>query len=135
MINKKLEKRLLKAGYSVWIKVLEECEYESTTKKNKLLIKVDKKKKFTDSFLLNRMIETYLKKLEVQVEYVDMKKELPKLKNKKECKNVIHLPFQKKLNKDEKKEIYKNYKYPLFNIDGKVFVQCPECLKIEEITE
>lgn len=134
MINKKLEQRLLKAGYSIWVKVLESCE----TDKNILKIKIDKKKKFTDSALLNRMIETYLKKLEVQICYVDMKKETAKLqkqnKTKKEpCKNAIHLPFQKNLSKEEKKEIYKNYKYPLISIDDKGFIICPECYEIIEI--
>ena len=96
MQNKKLEEKLQKAGYSIWVQILENCE----TDKDIVRIKVDKKQGFTDSAVLNRMIETYLNKLNVKVHYVDMKKEYKHLvKNQTEnrslkpnCNNVIFVP-------------------------------------------
>ena len=136
MINKRLEQRLIKAGYSVWIQILESCE----TDKKIVQIRVDKKKGFTDSPVLNCMIRAYLKKLNVKIVLVNMKKEYDNISKNKEinkcpCGNVVHTSFKKSIGKNEKKEIFKNYKYPLISIDDKCYVICPECSAIVEVKD
>ena len=136
MKNKKLEEKLIKAGYSIWVQIIEACEEDEGVKQ----ITVDKNGGFTELPVLNKMIETYLKKLKVKLIFSDMSKEMARLKaqkttTKSPCKHVVHAPFKKRLDVESKKQIYMNYKYPIIRIEEKSYVICPECSDIIEIKD
>ncbi len=137
MINKKLEKRLIDSGYSECIPIIEICEVDPMIKE----IEVDVKG-FTDSEVLNRMIETYLKKFNIKIKRTNIKKKLKEIANetsnlpkvfKQKCKNAVHVPFKNELNLEAKKKIYQNYKMKMFSIDDDVYVVCPDCHLFEKL--
>jgi hypothetical protein len=112
------------------------CEVDRTIKE----IKVDNAG-FTNSGVLNRMIEVYLDSLKIKIKYVNMKDMLTdfakKNKNpevvKNSCKNVIHQPFKNNITTQQKKEMYIHYKYNMFSVDGESYVNCPNCQLFEKI--
>ncbi len=136
MLNKKLEDRLKKKGYDELIKFIETCETDKSIKE----ISIDKIKSFTDNKIINRMIDVYLKELNIKINYCDMKvlfNEIFKSEEEKKeikinmCENEIHLSLKNKLNAEKKKEILK--KYNSFKIDDKTYANCPDCFIFEEV--
>ena len=138
MINKRLEQRLKKSGFSGCIPIIEICEVDKAIKE----IEVDKDG-FTDSQVLNRMIETYLNKFNISVKYVDVKKRIqdiaknsnvhPPVSIKQMCKNVVHQEFKIKMSVPAKKKMYADYKLNIFSIEKDAYVVCPDCTLFEKL--
>lgn len=136
MHNKKLEERLRKIGQVSCIPILEMCEIDKTIRE----IQVDIAG-FTNSGVVNRMIEVYLDTLKIKIKYVKMQDKLNQLKKKNlgneeiknECKNVIHQPFKHNITKQQKKQMFTNYKYSMFSIEGDSYVTCPDCQLFEKL--
>jgi hypothetical protein len=138
MKNKRLEQRLKKSGFSGCIPIIEICEKDKAIKE----IEVDKEG-FTDSQVLNRMIETYLGKFDINVKYVDVKKRIqniakkskvhPPVAIKKVCNNVVHQEFKIKMSVEAKKKMYTDYKLSIFSVSDEAYVVCPDCNNFEKL--
>jgi len=127
MQNKKLEDRIKKSGFVFCIPLIEMCEVDKNIKE----IEVNHSG-FTESKVINRMIETYLSKLNVKIKYVDMKQRAKELnipipEFKEKCKNKVHEPFKASVPKETRKKMYKTYKYQMFSIDKDSYIICPDC--------
>jgi hypothetical protein len=130
MKNKELENLLKNFGSLDCISLIELCETDDGIKE----IEVDASG-FTPSKFLNERIEGYLKKLNIEVKYVNMKNRLvelgkpkpTKLEKKDKCSNVVHLDFKCPMSKKKKVEMYTNYKMGMFKLDADTYVICPDC--------
>lgn len=128
MQNKRLEERLKKSGFLFCIPLLEMCEGDRNIKE----IEVNHTG-FTESKIINRMIETYLDTLNIKIKYVDMKKRTQELNinvpfyQKSTCKNKVHEPFKNSVPKHLRKKMYETYKYNMFSIDNDSYAVCPDC--------
>jgi len=128
MQNKRLEERLKKAGFLFCIPLLEMCETDRNIKE----IEVNHTG-FTDSKIINRMIETYLDTLKIKIRYVNMQERARELKidvpaqKKAMCKNKIHVPFKASVSTEIRKKMYKTYKYQMFSLDKDSYAICPDC--------
>jgi hypothetical protein len=125
MLNKKIEERLKKHGYVDIINLLEKCEAGHVSE-----IRIDKKRGFTSSKVLDRMIFVYLEKINVQVLDIEMSHKTKEKKINK-CAHQVHLISSDKLSKSKKIAMLTEVKGKLFKLDeNSTFVICPDCFSI-----
>ena len=130
MNNKRLEERLKKdIKYAQIIQILEKCEGGLVAE-----IRISKEEGFTDNTVLDRMILTYLKKLKINIVYVEgNEEEKPEEDDKPKCQHEVHRILNSKLKKSSKIKTLLKGKYPMLKVDITPFVICPTCYDIKEV--
>ncbi len=134
MNNKRLEERLKKRGtiYEKIIQVIERCENGQV-----LEIRISKDEGFTDSAVLDKMILTYLKKLKIDIVYIEKDEEeaenIEAEDGKPKCQHEIHRVLGSNIKKSAKIKALLKSKHPMLKVDATSFVICPTCYDIKEV--
>jgi len=129
MNNKRIEERLKKdVKYSQIIMILEKCEAGQVQE-----IRISKEEGFTDSAVLDRMILTYLKKLKVDVVYIEPSTEIEEDENATKCQHEIHRVLESSMKKGTKIKTFLKGNHKMLKMDMSSFVICPSCNAIKEV--
>ena len=131
MNNKRLEERLKKRGkdYEKIIQVIERCESGQVAE-----IRISKEEGFTDSAVLDKMILTYLKKLKINVVYIEKDEEEAEPDDgKPKCEHEVHRVLGSSIKKGAKVKALLKGKHPMLKVDITSYVICPTCYDIKEV--
>ena len=131
MNNKRIEERLKKdARYSQIIMILEKCEAGQVAE-----IRISKEEGFTDSAVLDRMILTYLKKLKIDVVYIETKNEVDVVEDEDapKCQHEIHRVLDSNMKKGTNVNTFIKGNHKMLKMDLSSFVICPSCNAIKEV--
>jgi len=131
MNNKRLEERLKKRGHicDKVIQVIEKCESGQVVE-----VRISRDEGFTDSAILDKMILTYLKKLKIDVVYIEKTEEEPEVDDgKPKCQHEVHRVLAGNIKKSAKIKAFLKSKYPMLKIDVASFIICPTCNDIKEV--
>lgn len=136
MINKSLEQKLKKDGFSDIIRWLEKCE---SGKIKVLEIRVDKTVGITGKKSLDNAIIEYLKELNIKVLYSEYNSPVKKNSQpvKAKCKHFAHKIFNKRLNHKDNVENFLENKIAVFKVDKdskESFAICPACTSMIKIS-
>lgn len=132
MNNKRLEERLKKHGniYDKVIQTIELCENGQVEE-----IRLSKDEGFTNSAILDKMIMTYLKKLKIDIVYMEKNEEQEEEVDdgKPKCQHEVHRLLVSDMKPNAKIKAFLKGKHPMLKIDVATYVICPTCYSIKEV--